>query len=243
MRVLIYNIAYATGSPRKYYDIFLRAHRNIKPTNRHFELLKHFIADSKPDIIGLVEVDIGSYRTSFRCQALKLAEHLNYEAHRSVKYKHKIFKRHLPLFRHQGNAVLTKEGFNGEFHFLSRGVKRLVIEVDFENFRFFLVHLALSKRVREKQLKNLAILIKSDKRPVIIGGDFNTFEGERELSRLANFLNLKNANQQAVPTFPSWKPNHQLDYILHSPEIELKGFFVPNIHLSDHLPIIADFDL
>jgi endonuclease/exonuclease/phosphatase family metal-dependent hydrolase len=243
MRVLIYNIAYATGAPRKYYDVFLRAHRNLKPTNRHFELLQTFIADSKPDIIGLVEVDIGSYRTAFKCQALKLAEHLNYEAHRSVKYKHLFFKKHLPLFRDQGNAVLTQKGFNGQFHFLSRGVKRLVIEVDFENFRFFLVHLALSQRIRAKQLDNLMHLIKKDSRPVIIGGDFNTFKGAQELKRLAAMLNLKNANTKAVPTFPSWKPKHQIDYILHSPEIELKGFFVPNIHLSDHLPIIADFDL
>lgn len=243
MRVLVYNIAYATGSPTSYSDLFFTAHRNLKKSNPHFKQLKQFIVDEKPDIIGLVEVDIGSYRTSFSCQAERIASKLDYDVHRAVKYKSKLLGKVMPLFRHQGNAVLTKRGFSGEFHFLQRGVKRLVIEVDFENFRFFLVHLALSERVRQLQLKHLSNLIASDKRPVIVAGDFNTFSGEKELNKFARILKLKNANCESQPTFPSWNPRHQIDYILYSPTIKLKNFFIPHIKLSDHLPIIADFEV
>ncbi len=243
MRVLIYNIAYGTGSPTGYSDILLKAHRTLQPTTRHFEELKQFILDASPDIIGLVEVDIGSYRTAFCCQAEKIASELNYEVHRSVKYKSRFLGTFMPLLRRQGNAVLTAKGFTGEFHFLDRGIKRLVIEVDFNTFRFFLVHLALSEKTRKQQLRHLSELIARDPRPVIIGGDFNTFSGEYELYRLGRMFKLKNANIDSKPTFPSWMPRHQLDYILHSPSIKLRDFYIPHIRLSDHLPVIADFEI
>ncbi len=244
MRVMIYNIAYGTGAPSSYTDAVIKSHRALKRSSNQFDLLKQFIVDSKPDVIGLIEIDRGSYRTAFSCQATAVAKALSYEVHSASKYKHKLFRHVLPILRKQGNAILTRKGLKGNFHFFSRGVKRLIIELDCDVCRFFLVHLALSKHARQAQVAQLIELIgSSDNRPIVIGGDFNTFKGIKELKALIKEFNLKNANIDNVPTFPSWEPKQQLDYILHSPQLKLKHFYVPDVKLSDHLPLIADFEL
>jgi len=39
-------------------------------------------------------------------------------------------------------------------------------------------------------------------------------------------------------------PTHrQLDYILHSPEIEVQNFFVPQVRFSHHMPLVCDFEV
>ncbi|MGL4853927.1 MAG: endonuclease/exonuclease/phosphatase family protein, partial [Lentisphaeria bacterium] len=171
------------------------------------------------------------------------ATNLGYVVHRSNKYQNPLFRKFLPILRHQGNALLTKNNFSGQFHFFPRGMKRLIIEVDCQNFTLFLIHLALSKKIRAIQIRHLIELAKKSPQPYIIAGDFNTFSGEEELNELLTELNLINANIDKNPTFPSWKPKFQIDYILHSTQIKLLNFSIPKINLSDHLPLIAEFDI
>lgn len=244
MKILLYNIAYATGSPSSYRDAILRSHRSLKSSKKHFSILKKFIVDHKPDIIGLIEVDRGSYRSHFSCQAEQISKALDYKIHSSSKYRHQIFRNILPVMRKQGNAILTHHQTDASFHFLRRGVKRLIIEVDFTAFNFFLIHLALSSKVRKLQLKEIIKLLKERSgKPFIIAGDFNTFKGELELETLIQTFNLTNGNISKSPTFPAWNPEHQLDYILYSPGIIMNHFEIPTISLSDHLPLLADIEV
>ena len=60
--------------------------------------------------------------------------------------------------------------------------------------------------------------------------------------RFREATGLVDPNKDSKPTFPAWKPNRHLDFILHSPEITVNSFEVPDIHLSDHLPLLIDFD-
>jgi len=244
MKILLYNIAYATGSPSSYCDAILGSHRSLKSSKKHFSVLKKFILDHEPDLIGLIEVDRGSYRTHFSCQAEQISKALDYDIHTSSKYRHHIFRNILPVMRKQGNAILTHHQADAKFHFLKRGVKRLLIEVDFNNFNFFLVHLALSSKVRKLQIEEIINLLKNRQgKPFIIAGDFNTFKGEVELERLIQVFDLKNGNTQKSPTFPAWEPEHQLDYILYSPGIIMNHFEIPDITLSDHLPLLAEIEV
>ncbi len=243
MRLLVYNIAYATGAPKSYNDALIKSYRALKPSKNHFNLLHQFISDCKPDIIGLVEVDIGSYRTGFNCQVKQIAKTLNYDYFRSIKYKNRVFSKLMPIMRKQGNAVLAKTKFHANYHYFKRGVKKLVIEVNFSSFDFFLVHLALSEHVRKLQVKDLENIVLHRTKPTVIAGDFNTFRGHIELEQLIKRASLRNANRQQKATFPSWKPVHQLDYVLHSNDIKITNFIIPKIHLSDHLPIIVDFEV
>ena len=244
MKILLYNIAYATGSPSSYIDAIFRSHRALKSSKSHFEALKEFIVSQDPDIIGLIEVDRGSYRTHFSCQAEGISTALDYQIHTESKYKHGIFRNILPVMRKQANAILTHHQSDASFHFLKRGVKRLVIEVDFKDFNFFLVHLALSAKVRKIQLAEISKLLKERQgKPFIIGGDFNTFKGESELNDLISTFNLQSCNANSHPTFPAWKPEHQLDYLFCSPGIVINHFEIPSVTLSDHLPLIADIEI
>ena len=244
MKILLYNIAYATGSPSSYSDAIIGSHRALKSSKNNFEALKQFIVSHKPDIIGLVEVDRGSYRTHFSCQLEQISNALDYQIHSESKYKHSIFRHILPIMRKQGNAILTHRQSDASFHFLNRGVKRLVIEVDFKHFNFFLVHLSLSFKVRKIQLEEITKLLKKRSgKPFIIAGDFNTFKGESELNDLMNTFELKNGNVNKTPTFPAWEPKYQLDYILYSPGIAINQFEIPPTALSDHLPLLADIQI
>ena len=80
MRLLLYNIRYGTGGKVRRLPIsgYLgRTHRNL-------EELIGFIRPLDPDIVGLIEVDAGSYRSRQRNQAGLIAEALgHYHCYRS----------------------------------------------------------------------------------------------------------------------------------------------------------------
>ncbi len=243
MRILVYNIAYGTGSPKSYYHNISSAHRYVRTSSTHFEKIMDFIQAQDPDILGLIEIDTGSYRTKFINQVELIAAQLKHHHQCSVKYKHGILARAFPIIRKQANAVLTKKKLPaGNFHFLPAGFKRLIIEVDIGGMRFFLVHLSIQKRVRKVQLAHLAKLAKG-RSPVIIAGDFNTFSGSHEIRDFQMELGLFNPNLEALPTYPAWKPRKQIDFILCSKHIKVRRFEVPKVKFSDHLPIIMDFDI
>lgn len=243
-RLLVYNIAYGTGAPSSFSHNLLSVHRYLRPTNRHFARISKFIEKAKADIVGLLEVDTGSVRSGFQNQAEVLARQLLHYPHCSTKYGDGLAGRLVPILRKQGNAILAKrEESRGVFHFFPDGFKRLIIELDAGDFSFFLVHLALSRRARAVQLKHLAELLAERSHPVIVGGDFNVFGGVRELAEFQTKLQLSNPNRLQLPTYPAWEPKHQLDFILCSKEIQALNFQVPDVHLSDHLPVILDFKI
>jgi endonuclease/exonuclease/phosphatase family metal-dependent hydrolase len=243
MRILVYNIAYGTGAPKSYYDHINTASRYMRTSHTHLDEIMKFIAKADPDVLGLVEIDTGSYRTKAVNQVEKIATYLNHHHQSSVKYKHKFLAKTLPIFRNQANAILTKDKMpQGKFHYFSRGVKRLIIEVNVGGLRFFLVHLALRKEVRKIQLAHLAKLAKG-RVPVIIAGDFNTFSGAQEIEEFQDSLGLINPNIDALPTFPSWKPKKQLDFILCSKYLKIRNFEIPKVKFSDHLPLILDLKI
>jgi endonuclease/exonuclease/phosphatase family metal-dependent hydrolase len=118
-----------------------------------------------------------------------------------------------------------------------------VIELDLSNLTVFLVHLSLTFRVRHHQLSDLYSLVKDCHKPHIVAGDFNARWGDREIRLFLAATQLVSANTAASPSFPSWSPRRQLDFILHSPDIRPRRFWTPEVTLSDHLPLLLDFDL
>jgi endonuclease/exonuclease/phosphatase family metal-dependent hydrolase len=107
----------------------------------------------------------------------------------------------------------------------------------------FLVHLSLVFRHRHYQLSDLYDMFGRVAKPMIVAGDFNVFRGDRELNLFLAASGLTNANRTGQPTFPSVLPKRQLDFILHSPEINVTRFEIPNVRFSDHMPVVCDFDV
>ncbi|NLG34035.1 MAG: endonuclease [Lentisphaerae bacterium] len=244
MRLMLYNMRYATGAGFKFHLPFPFG-GFFRKTGKNLDSLIEFFRSQKADVLGLVEIDSGSYRTGRRCQAETIGGHLDHRSFCRTKYGQRSVWTRMPMMRKQANACLCgKPVLREQAHFLSKGVKRLVMEIELEDVVLFVVHLALSRRSREAQLADLARLVRQVKKPYLIAGDFNAFAGKVELQEFMNALDLANANAADAPTFPSRSPRWQLDFILHSPGIRVTHFEVArHIRLSDHLPLICDFEV
>lgn len=244
MKFILYNIRYGTGGKVTYGGFLPYITGYLSGTEKHIKKIGEFLKNENPDVVGLVEVDLGSIRHGFKNQVEKLGEFLNHFTIEQIKYGENSKFHKVPVLRNQGNAFLYKDELqNAKFHYFEEGTKTLIIELELENVVFFLVHLALGAKTRLKQINQLYKLIKVTKKPIILGGDFNLMLGEVEIELFLEASGLVNPNKENMPTFPSWKASKHLDFILHSPEIIINEFKVPNVTLSDHLPIIIDFEI
>lgn len=239
MRLLLYNIRYGTGGKQRRLPIS----GYLGHTHRNLAAMIEFIKLLDPDIIGLIEVDAGSYRSRKLNQATTIADALgHYHSYRS-KYISRWADR-IPVMNKQGNAFITRDTIQNEtFHYFDYGFKRLVIELDLDNLVIYLVHLALKFRQRHHQLGELYALVTDTTKPYIVAGDFNALWGAREMDLFQAATGLTNANSAGYSTFPSWAPKRQLDYILYSEGIQPRGLQVPAVTFSDHLPMVFDFEL
>ena len=84
--------------------------------------------------------------------------------------------------------------------------------------------------------------MKTDK-PFVVAGDFNMLWGEREIDMFLAATGLQSANTGRLPTYPSKNPHRHLDFILYSQGVRVVDFHVPQVSLSDHLPLVVDFDV
>ena len=235
MRFVHYNMRYGTGT---------KTHSYVRSSRKNLELISSFLRELEPDLVGLIEVDHGSYRSGWKNQAELLADALGHYHCHSSKYAERSFWRQVPVLRKQGNAFLARDRIRNEtFHFFERGMKRLVIELELEHLVVFLVHLALGSRTRHQQLGELYDLIKGTTKPCLVAGDFNALWGEREISLFLAATGLQNANTQSLPTYPSTNPRRNLDFILYSQGITVHDFQVLQVPYSDHLPLIVDIDV
>ena len=241
MRLLLYNMRYGTGHQNGYH-LPVPFAGFFKKTAVNLQRIINFIGSINPDIVALVEVDSGSYRAGNFCQAQAIAEKLGYNFVVESKYSNNSLALMVPVLKQQSNALLTRQGIEEyRFHYFEQGVKRLIIQTDLEAIAIFIVHLSLKYRHRQNQLERLHSLIEETDKEVIIAGDFNTFWGSRELSLFLAATGLKNANIANAPSHPSHSPHRQIDFILHSSGIRIDNFYIPDVRLSDHSPLVCDF--
>ena len=243
MRLLLYNIRYAVGGGASMHMPlpgagYVLGNQSVLPE------ITQFVKSVDPDIVGLIEVDTGSIRSRKVNQAEAIASGLGMNTSYETKYGSKSINQILPIVRKQGNAFMAAPRVHGEkFHYFDTGIKRLIIELEMEDFAVFLVHLSLKYRHRHLQLRRLYDLIAETSKPVIVAGDFNTFWGENEIYLFMRAAQLESANVEGLPTYPSRAPRKELDFILYQKGIEVTHFEVPQVKYSDHLPLICDFDV
>ena len=243
MRFLLYNVRYGAGIGARFH-LPLPYAGYLKRTTCNLECIVSFIETVKPDIIGLIEIDSGSFRSENVCQADTIARRLGFAHVVETKYGTNRLARRVPVLNKQGNAILTnQEILSHRFHYFEGGFKRLVIEVQLPEVTVFLVHLSLTFIQRQHQLQRLYELVRQASGPVIVAGDFNVLWGDRELDLFLAASGLVSANDQGRPSHPSRSPKRQLDFILYSPELEVSNFNIPMVRFSDHVPLICDFAL
>jgi endonuclease/exonuclease/phosphatase family metal-dependent hydrolase len=213
VRLLVYNIRYATGVGPAFH-LPVPGAGYLRSSQRVLDSLTDFIKQQDPDVVGLIEVDTGSIRTGMVNQADFIARSLGHYSTYECKYGVGSVNQMVPIVRKQGNAFLAAPRVRGErFHYFDTGIKRLIIELELDEVAIFLVHLSLKFRHRQYQLRYL----------------FNQAAG------------LTSANVRGLPSYPSHSPRKELDFILCSKGVHVDRFEMPDIRLSDHLPLICDF--
>jgi len=243
MRFLLYNIRYATGTGATFHlpvpgAGYLRSNRRVLTG------ITEFIKSKDPDVVGLIEIDTGSVRSGLINQAKYIGDSLDHYSTYQCKYGVSSINQMVPIVRKQANAFLAAPRVEGErFHYFESGIKRLIIELELADCAIFLVHLSLKFRHRHDQLRYLHGLVKQSTKPVIVAGDFNTFWGDDEIYLFCEAAGMVSANREGLPSYPSHSPRRELDFILHSKQIEVTHFEIPRVPFSDHLPLICDFKI
>ncbi len=243
MRLLVFNIRYATGTGPAFH-LPVPGAGYLRSSSHVLERITDFIRERDPDVVGLIEVDTGSIRSGMVNQAEFIANRLAHYSTYQCKYGEGSFNQFMPIVRKQANAFLAAPRVHGErFHYFDTGIKKLIIELELDEVAIFLVHLSLKFRHRHSQLRHLHQLVRRQSKPVIVAGDFNTFWGEHEIYLFMQAAGLRSANVAGLPSYPSRWPRKELDFILYGEGILPKAFEIPAVPLSDHLPLVFDFEL
>ncbi len=110
----------------------------------------------------------------------------------------------------------------------------------------------LDTPTRILQSKKIIKSLENIKHPKIIGGDFNLlpntksieiFEGDGYRNLIKEYKISTTRNKIAWERFSNREKQYFADYVFISPEIKVSKFEVPNVEISDHLPLVLDFEI
>lgn len=205
----------------------------------NLDRIAHVLADY--DIVALQEADAGSMRSAY-------TNHTEYLAHKArFQYWHYQVNRNMGRIAQHSNGVLSRfhpQGF--EEHKLpgmipGRGLLIANYGSSQEMLGVFVLHLALSRRARMRQLGMAAELV-SEYKHAIFMGDMNCEADSAEMSMLLKKTSLQLPEEQDC-TFPSWRPRKRIDHILVTPELKIHNAHVLEHHGSDHLPVAMTVEI
>jgi endonuclease/exonuclease/phosphatase family metal-dependent hydrolase len=234
LRLLSYNIQSGLTT-RRYSQYLTRSWKHLVPVPSRMSNLDgiaQILTDY--DLVGLQEVDAGSLRSGFVNQVKYLADQAGFE------HVFDQSNRKIGMISQHGNAVLSRVRPDAITEHKLPGLPgRGVLEVRFgagpDALLVLILHMALGRRGRLRQIGFLAERV-SDYRHVILMGDLNCDLDSPEMAVLVETARLRQP-APGLPTFPSWRPNRQLDYILVSASIAVEQVEVLECAFSDHLPI------
>jgi len=235
LRLLSYNIQSGL-STHKYSQYLTRSWQHLVPVPSrmtNLDGIARILADY--DLVGLQEVDTGSLRSGFVNQVKYLADYASFE------HVFDQANRKIGLISQHSNAVLsriqpdaiTEHKLPGLIS--GRGVLEVRFGIGVDALHVLVLHMALGRRGRLRQIEFLADLVRHY-RHVILMGDLNCPSDSREIAVLLASAHLCEP-APGLHTFPSWQPNRQLDHILVSPSITVERVEVLDHVYSDHLPI------
>ncbi len=221
------------------------------------ERVAEVIADMKPDVVALQELDVGRKRTGGVDQAHKLAELLGMRSH---------FHAALSVENERyGDAILTalperlvKAGALPGYHRLKglepRGA--VWIELDLgEGRKLQVINTHLGLVPREQQIQAAALIgekwLASEDftAPAVLLGDFNATPFSATYRLLSSVLRDAQAGSVRTPTatFPSGFPLLRIDHVFLAGEMKVVSVESPYDAkarvASDHLPLVVELDL
>ncbi|MFH1451652.1 MAG: endonuclease/exonuclease/phosphatase family protein [archaeon] len=239
LKIATINIQIGVGVTKGYWEYLTSFWKYLLPhSNKHIKNIIKFIKSEDIDILGLTEVEGISLRSNWKNQYGEISDSSNLS-------KNKFFQTYkFGKFVNMGNAFLSKYNltFPKKYSLPGKGEPRYLCEttINFKetNLKVFITHLGLNKMERQKQILKIKEIIKNTPDPKILLGDFNSN------SNHINFLDVGLTSVDKHNTYPSWKAKKSLDRIFYSGKIKLiKTYTTSPIKFSDHLPLIAEFEV
>jgi endonuclease/exonuclease/phosphatase family metal-dependent hydrolase len=212
------------------------------------------IRETDAEVVGLQEVDNHwSERSDFQDQAKELAEELG------MHYAYAANLDREPLEpggerRQYGTAILSEYPIlesentllprpnNGE----QRGLLEALINVKGVPVRVYNTHLQHNSRAeRTAQVAAILEQVGEFEEPSVLVGDLNARPEDPELQPLyASFEDAwVEGGEGPGYTYPAENPDRRIDYVLVSPDIEVRDAEVLQTLASDHLPVVAELSV
>ena len=241
LRILSYNIQAGIAS-NAYHHYLTNSWKHFFPSSDRIDNLDR-IAElvSDYDMVGLQEVDGGSFRSGFVNQTEYLAGQGNFP------HWHQHTHRNFGMFAKHSIGLLSRYKMTAiEGHKLpglvpGRGALAVQFGQGKDAVIIVTVHLALNKRARLRQLAYVSAVV-ADYEHVVLMGDLNCESDSREMRGLMACTSL-HPPIHGLYTFPSWHPLRSLDHILISPSLQVEQVRVLSTPFSDHLPIAMEISL
>jgi endonuclease/exonuclease/phosphatase family metal-dependent hydrolase len=242
LRVVTYNIHRAIGVDRRF-----------RP-ERVLRVLRHYDAD----LVLLQEVDEGVPRSREMNLARELALAAGYPyfavghnvSLRRGRYGNATLSR-LPIVRERNIDLSVAQSW------IRRGCQHTSVRIgDGRTLEVFNLHLGLSARERQEQIELLArsheFSAVGEQTPMLVGGDFNDWRSLLWPTFTNGFgfrcaTDSKTGRRGAIATYPSFSPQGGLDRIYYRGPLRLVSIRRCRLQVSrvasDHLPVIAEFEL
>lgn len=241
LKIMSYNIqaGISQSHAREYVTQGWRHFLPHKQRLENLDEISHYIKTF--DVVGLQEIDPGSFRSGFINQIEFLAK----KCHFPYWYSQK--NRDMGKVAKFCNACLSRvKPYHVDYHKLpglipGRGAIRLFYGNKEAPLVIIMVHLSLGPVSQRIQIDYLNQLVKGYQH-VIVMGDLNCGLDDLEKSNLFTKPRLRPVNY-LFNTYPSWKPTKILDYILVSDSIQVVETSVLNLPFSDHLPVTVTAQL
>ena len=241
LRILSYNlqVGIKTSRPSQY---ITGSWKHLIPHSQRLINLDDTISFlDRYDIVGLQETDAGSLRSNY----INLTEYLADRA-RFPYWYHQV-NRNLGHIAKHSNGLLSRikpyQIENIRLPGLIPGRQAILAKYgnEKETLAVFVLHLALSKRARLRQLAMISDLVNKYEHAIVMG-DLNCKVDSNEMRHLFSQTKLHEPIEE-VHTFPSWRPQHHIDHILVTSELEVvKAKSLKHV-CSDHLPIMMEVKL
>jgi len=241
LRLLSYNIQIGAATKRMRHYV-TQSWKHVLPHSAVFANLDHIANLIRGyDIVALQEVDAGSVRSRY----INQLEYLARKAH--FPYWYAQTTRNLGRFAQHSNGFLSRlqPRAVSEHRLPSKIPGRGLITVRYGSkgnpLHIMIVHLALGRRTRLKQIAYICELIATSEH-VVLMGDFNCRLPGPEFDLLFSRTSLSEPTTR-LHTFPSWRPYRNIDHILVTPSLRAGKVKALNSTYSDHLPIALELEI
>jgi len=241
LRLLSYNIQVGIETSR-FRHYFTGGWKHLLPHDQRQRTLA-LVADRIRgyDVVAIQEADAGSRRTRYISQTEYLARRAGYS------WWGERTNRRLGRFAQHSIGALARWQPDRTRRLAlpglvpGRGALQLEFGTGTHRLVVVIVHLALGRMTRRRQLDYVAERI-AGARHVVVMGDFNAPGDAPEMQRFFTRTHLDEPTDR-LNTWPAWRPRRNFDHILTSPELSVERMEVLDGGPSDHLPLAVDLTL